>query len=232
MFLIQFSSVLCSYPTFEKCKITDTECLKTSAQNSVLAFSEGVPEYGTDVLDTMDIKSIKVDLAGLKLNVADATLKGLKNGIFEKVKFNMKKNQLEMKMSFQNLELKGKYVASGRLLILPISGDGMLTIKLKHLILDSVLPFEIVKNAEGKDVIELKSYKFKFDARESVNFHLTNLFNGNKELSDAMHNFMNSNWKAVAEEFGRPIIDETFKIIFNSIKNFFNHQALEDVTIN
>lgn len=47
---------------------------------------EGIPELGTDVLDTMNIKSIKFDLAGLKLGLTDSTLKGLRNAKFEKVR--------------------------------------------------------------------------------------------------------------------------------------------------
>lgn len=45
------------------------------------------------------------------------------------------------------------------------------------------MPFEMTKDANGKDVINLKSYKYKYDVKDNANFQLTNLFNGNKILS-------------------------------------------------
>lgn len=45
------------------------------------------------------------------------------------------------------------------------------------------MEYDIVKNENGKDVIELKSYKFTHENRVNTHFKLTNLFNGNKALS-------------------------------------------------
>ena len=45
------------------------------------------------------------------------------------------------------------------------------------------MPFEIIKDANGVDVIELKSYKYTYENNENTHFKLTNLFNGNKQLS-------------------------------------------------
>lgn len=45
------------------------------------------------------------------------------------------------------------------------------------------IPFAMGKTSDGKDMIDLKSYKYKYDVKDGANFHLTNLFNGNKVLS-------------------------------------------------
>lgn len=45
------------------------------------------------------------------------------------------------------------------------------------------MPFEFVKDADGKYIMDLKSFTLSFDVRDSAHFDLTNLFNGNKELS-------------------------------------------------
>lgn len=195
-----------------------------------MPFVEGVPELDTQVLDVMKIKQIKFELAGLKLDLTDSTLKGLKKSIVEKIRFNSKKKHLDLILTLEDLVLEGHYVASGRLLILPINGDGILTIKMKKLIVEASMPYEIIKNEAGADSIDLKSFKFKYDFRENVNFKLTNLFNGNKELSDAMHFFINENWKQVVEEFGRPIIQEAYAIIFDSVKKFLA-QPLTDIAL-
>lgn len=44
------------------------------------------------------------------------------------------------------------------------------------------IPFEMGKTSDGKDMIDLKSYKYKFDVKDGATYQLTNLFNGNKVL--------------------------------------------------
>lgn len=53
-----------SDPPLDKCQLTDSECLKASAQKVIVPFVEGIPEVGVEVLDPMNIESIKFDLAG------------------------------------------------------------------------------------------------------------------------------------------------------------------------
>lgn len=47
-----------------------------------------------------------------------------------------------------------------------------------------IIPFDIVKNEEGKDVMDLKSYYFGADAIDGVYYFLENLFNGDKVKSE------------------------------------------------
>ncbi|KAF9420005.1 hypothetical protein HW555_003599 [Spodoptera exigua] len=117
------------------------------------------------------------------------------------------------------------------LLILPISGDGDVTIKIKNLGVTLTMPYDIVKNEQGKDVIELKSYKYTYENNENTHFKLTNLFNGNKQLSDAMLTFMNENWKAISQEFGNPMLDKPVQKIYNAIKTYLRSQPLEEIAV-
>lgn len=43
------------------------------------------------------------------------------------------------------------------------------------------------KDAEGNEHVILKKYSVTFDVKDNANFALTNLFNGNKELSELKH---------------------------------------------
>lgn len=45
------------------------------------------------------------------------------------------------------------------------------------------MPYEIKKDSNGKDVIALSGYKYKYDVKDGAQYMLTNLFNGNKQLS-------------------------------------------------
>ncbi|XP_062531222.1 protein takeout isoform X2 [Bombyx mori] len=125
--------------------------------------------------------------------------------------------------------LKGKYKASGKLLILPITGDGDTTIKLKNLRIQMIYPFNLVKNSEGKDVIDLSSYRYSYDVKDNAHFHMTNLFNGNKQLGDVMLTFMNQNWKALTQEFGKPLLEIPMEMVYNTVKTYLKSQPLEDI---
>lgn len=75
-----------SVPPIKKCSLSDSDCIKDSAQPSVSVFATGIPEIGTEALDPLQIDSIKVDLSGLKLNIKDVVIKGLKKAIIEKLR--------------------------------------------------------------------------------------------------------------------------------------------------
>ncbi|KAL0880084.1 hypothetical protein ABMA27_002576 [Loxostege sticticalis] len=210
-----------------KCEKTDSQCLKSTAQETVPALVAGIPDIGAAALDPIILDKVKIDLAGLKLLITNAAVKGLKKSVIEKINVDRTKKVLELKY-VADIVLKSKYKASGRLLILPISGDGDLTLKLKKIQVDVSMPFEYSKNTDGQTILDLKSFSFKYDVKENAHFHLTNLFNGNKELSDAMLTFMNNNWKVLTEEFGAPLLQASHKVIFDSIKKYMATQLIEE----
>ncbi|CAG9787826.1 unnamed protein product [Diatraea saccharalis] len=211
-----------------KCKISDTKCLTASAQMAIPLFAPGIPEIGAPPIDEMQIKYVKVALAGLNLDVKDATLKGLKDAKIYKVRVDMEKKEIKY-VFISDPWLEGKYTASGQLLVLPISGDGDVSIKIKNGEIDVTHTFDVVKNADGKDVIKLKGFSFKYDIKDGANYYLGNLFNGNKELSNALLKFMNENWKLLSEEFGEPVLRACIKIIHTAIKKYLYAHPLEEL---
>ncbi|PZC76677.1 hypothetical protein B5X24_HaOG204360 [Helicoverpa armigera] len=228
--LTQIAAILAALPPIQKCQLSDSKCIKASAQNAIAVFSAGVPELGIEVLDPVRIKVIKIDLSGLKLVLRDSDAFGLKKTVIDKLSVDTGKKQIQFNFHVAPIELKGKYKASGMLLILPISGDGDINIKIKNIEIAMTMPFEIVKNEQGNDVIELKSYKYTFENNENTHFKLTNLFNGNKQLSDAMLSFMNENWKAISQEFGNPIIEKPIQKIYTAIKTYLRSQPIAEIT--
>ncbi|KAJ0183224.1 hypothetical protein K1T71_001200 [Dendrolimus kikuchii] len=230
IFFVHITFVITAPQPSQKCSLSDSACIKAAAQPMVSVLAAGIPELGTEVLDVMHVDRIKVDLAGLKLNIRDADIKGLKHTVIDEISVDMAKKQIHM-IIHANMNLKAKYKAAGRLLILPISGEGDTTIKLKNLEIRMNVPFELTKNANGKDVIDLKSYKYTYDVKDNAHFHLTNLFNGNKELSDTLHTFMNENWKALTQEFAVPVLEQPLNKIFSTMKTYLKSQPLEDIAV-
>ncbi|XP_031766736.2 circadian clock-controlled protein daywake-like [Galleria mellonella] len=214
----------------EKCRLDDSKCLTQSFQNGLKTFMEGMPELGTDVLDVMEMEDIEFDLSGLQFALKGGHLKGLKNSIIDQIVWDTKKKVMEMNFRSNNT-LNGHYKANGRILILPISGDGELKLKLRDVQFKVLINYILKKGSDGKDRVVPKKYEFVFEVLGNAHFELTNLFNGNKELSDSMHIFLNDNWKEISTEFGRPIIDAGIKKMLKNIAIFFDKNPIDDISI-
>uniref|UniRef100_A0A2A4JM86 Uncharacterized protein n=1 Tax=Heliothis virescens TaxID=7102 RepID=A0A2A4JM86_HELVI len=214
----------------EKCSLEDAACLVPAFQKMIPIFTAGMPEANVEALDPLEIEDLAFELAGLKFTLKGGVMKGLKTATVDNVEWDTKKKFFAIDFHLDN-SVKGHYTADGRVLILPITGDGQMKLKLKHLQIKLYIHYDVIKNADGKDVIKPKKYNFDFDVKEHAHYHLSNLFNGNKELSEAMLSFLNENWRQIAQEFGRPVIDATAKTIFKNIVNFFEAMPMEEIAM-
>lgn len=214
----------------DKCKLEDSACMITAFQNAMPVFFSGLPEIGVEVLDVMELDYVEFDLSGLKFTLSDGRLKGHKNATIDDVKWDTEKRRFDVIYHLDS-SIKGHYTAGGSILVLPITGDGQMKLKLKNMQIHFYIEYDVEKAEDGKDHIVLKKYDFDFDVRENAHFELSNLFNGNKELSKIIHSFLNENWKQVVTEFGRPIMDATAKKFFKNINIFFEKNSLEDIAI-
>lgn len=109
-------------------------------------------------------------------------------------------------------------MVSGRVLILPIQGDGKATIILENVDIDVKLRLQII-NKKGKGHIQTDGFSLNFET-DNMKTHLTNLFNGDEALGDSMNHLLNENWREILKEVKPAItyaIDEILKSIVNRI---------------
>ncbi|XP_075975237.1 circadian clock-controlled protein daywake-like [Anticarsia gemmatalis] len=179
------------------------------------------------VLDTLNMDDMAFDLHGLQFTMKDGTLKGLKNTIIDGAEWDAGKKHFTINFH-TDVSVKGAYTAGGRVLILPITGDGQLKIKLKNLQIKMQIDFDTVKKGDNEHV-KPKKYSFEFEVKDDAHFHLTNLFNGNKQLSEAMLTFLNDNWKQISSEFGQPLVNNVAKKLYKNIGVFFDKMPLNEI---
>ncbi|KAL4713185.1 hypothetical protein ACJJTC_018830 [Scirpophaga incertulas] len=214
----------------ENCQLQDSTCLLSSFQKAVPVFMSGLPDYGVEVLDVMELEDVQFDLSGLQFSMKQGRLKGMKGAVVDSVKWNQKRKRMAVEFHVDCL-IKGHYTAGGKILILPINGDGQITMKLKNVVVKYLLDYDIEVDGDGKTHYVPNKYSFDFEVKDNTHFTLTNLFNGNKDLSDTMHMFLNENWKQISAEFGRPIMNAAAKKIYENIVAFFKNVPIEDITI-
>ncbi|KOB67233.1 Juvenile hormone binding protein, partial [Operophtera brumata] len=124
-----------------------------------------------------------------------------------------------------DLKLTAKYKADGKILILPIQGDGDAVINVygAEVIINSKLTH--VKDHKGEH-LKLVDPKYKYSIKKTT-FEFENLFNGNKQLADATLQFANENWQQIMDDLAPSAIQQIVKTIVKAINKF-----LLNVTIN
>ncbi|KAJ0183223.1 hypothetical protein K1T71_001199 [Dendrolimus kikuchii] len=213
----------------DKCKLEDSECMLNAFQKALPTFIVGIPELRTDVLDVMQMDDVSFDLSGLQFSLKNGQLEGLKNTKFDMASFNTAEKKIIMKFHFDG-ECKGDYTAGGSIFGLPIKGKGKFGLLFKNLLIDIKINYDLLKKS-GKTYIDPKKVDFNYEIIDNAKFDLTNLFDGRKDLSDSMHEALNSQWKSVSVDFGQPIVQTAVKKIFSNVKKFLKAQPLEEIAI-
>ncbi|KAI5633349.1 hypothetical protein NE865_13958 [Phthorimaea operculella] len=215
-------------PFITPCHAKDFSCMKTSAQKAVPVMAAGVKDIGVKPMDPMHIDKVKADQAGLKLEFRKTTVKGLRNCVVMSIKQRNVTQTLEIKCS---LVLVGEYTIGGKLLILPVEGDGKYKIKIRDLLVRVTYDL-ISRTADSKKYWSLINWSLTSELKTGAEFQFQNLFNGNKQLSDSVHEFANSNSKEIFAEVAPPIVKAIVARIVDEVKKLFDKVPVSDLILN
>nr|ATU07289.1 takeout [Spodoptera litura] len=202
------------------CNETSRECLVKSTQEAIPEFVKGIPELGVPVLDPFTIEKLSIPLSGLTFTFYEGKVSGFRKCIVDDVISELEKRHFVLAFHC-NLTIKGTYDANGRILLFPIDGAGDAKIKLTNLRMKVDIKTKYIKDNKGVNHFAVKNYKYTFDYGDRVSFELENLFKESKELSRTVLQFLNENWRLVAEEFGKPIVDYAVDLAIRTIEKFF-----------
>ncbi|KAL0830711.1 hypothetical protein ABMA28_002845 [Loxostege sticticalis] len=203
-----------------KCKSDDDACIQTSAKAAYAHMVAGDNTLGVEPSDPIFVDKIEGNFANLKFLFSKTTLVGLGSCAVENVKLNLEASSLKADLICPSFDFQGDYAIDGVLITLPIEGNGKFSIKCKKYKLGVDANLNTVTGDDGESHMHIKNFKLNIDGQGGVVFDFQNLFNGDKELSDAVHKFANENWKIVSEEFQRPIFEENFKRLVKNINKF------------
>lgn len=143
---------------------------------------------------------------------------GLTNGLEVKriaTKFGDKFN-LKAEAYCKELSLDGIYKMTGQMLILPINGKGKLKVTQKQVTGILSLKGDFFEK-DGFKYLNATSFTLKLKPK-TTSYFLENVFNGDKQLSDTINNFMNESW----QEVNNILLPEYFRIISDRFLNISN----------
>lgn len=200
-------------------------CAKQHAIQAIPQFINGDPKYRVPPLDPILIEELSVSQGssnfGLSFVARNATLWGLKDVQVKDIRIDLQKQRIEYDLFFPQLDIQFRYNVSGKVLILPITGNGQGSILMKDSSVNIGYNYDRKrKESNGKDYVIPKDLELDFDPK-GMTIHLENLFNGDKFLGDNMNSFLNENWKDVLADVGPTIAKAMNQVLSTILTNIF-----------
>jgi len=222
------------YPSdLPQCRAGDTECLPRVITQIVQGNPNGHAGLAIPPLEPLHINKIDILQGGnnpisIELHFKHLDLYGLSKGIITKVvgfEADPTTSKYEVYATIPQLSVSGDYGINGRILVLPIQGEGKANLVFDNAkLVVKFKPKVIVK--KGKEYVQTDKFNLDFDT-EKLHIQLDNLFNGDKALGDNMNLFLNENWRDILTELKPAItiaVEEILKGIINRIFAKVPHQ--------
>lgn len=200
------------------------ECVIKNGKAAIPVIINGDPKYRVPNMNPMVIPELALwqgtSAVGLKLAWKNAQIHGLKDAEFRECDMNVTTKHTKLTFFAPKISITGIYTASGRVLILPVTGTGPSNITVLNMKISFDYDWPVSKRANGKEYIDIINHKMTLHDLGFMQVKFDNLFNGDRLLGDNMNNFINENWKEVSKEFGPGVADaigEVFKLVLKNI---------------
>ncbi|CAH0553016.1 unnamed protein product [Brassicogethes aeneus] len=119
-------------PSYIKpCSLSDpnlNDCALKSGIEALPHLLEGDKKYGIQTLNPYYVDLIEVNQGDLKVNLKKPVTTGLEKVTLKAVKIDTETKKMSINTLFHNIVVTGNYEISGKILILPIEGQGKLNI--------------------------------------------------------------------------------------------------------
>ncbi|KAF2881434.1 hypothetical protein ILUMI_24720 [Ignelater luminosus] len=210
-------------PEFKRCKrVGINECLKGAIQDALPRLEKGLPEFNFQPLQPLNIPSITVGEGKSAVNVVqnfnNINIYNIPSSTINKaeVEFSGTTFTITIESLIKEIRIEAEYNFNGKILLLPIVGNGNAFVKMINVVTTITLHGEEIQK-KGTTYGDIKKVNLNF-APEKIEFRLDNLFGGNERLANEMNQVLNDNWKEVWEDT-REGYEEALSLIFQDITN-------------
>nr|CAD7461675.1 unnamed protein product [Timema tahoe] len=155
----------------------------------------GDPSYKIPPLDPLHVEEIRVDdgnpnsPAQLNLLCKNINISGLANSEILKANFDFPNKKIIVSIYVPVATALAKYSVTGKVLLLPIKGDGDCNITIVDLRMWYDIKYDMEKRKDGYEYAVIKDTLLNYNISRA-HFQLDNLFNGDKLLVTS-HNLFN-----------------------------------------
>ncbi|KAH8363169.1 hypothetical protein KR084_006300 [Drosophila pseudotakahashii] len=222
-------------PSFLKVCHRDSTDLNTCARESYESLRpklmEGIPELYIPAMEPLIVPQVKMDQdsGAIYLHSVYRNVKvtGISRHTVNELRLEPSKLKFIVSLTFPKLHLESDYSIKGKIMMMPLLGDGHCKVDLVNITMRTELIGQEYKK-NGANYLKINNVKVKYELSD-VHIHLDNLFNGDKALGDRMNEFLNENWKALAEEV-RPLMTKALvDILRASVDKLFASFSYDDL---
>ncbi|XP_049872592.1 circadian clock-controlled protein daywake-like [Pectinophora gossypiella] len=203
------------------CKFDDKACLLSSAQAALPHVAAGIPELGVPTADPLVLEEINSKQDGLDIQFKNLKVAGPGKCKFVSISVDGDKSTLTFDVECP-ITATGQYKVGGKLLVVPIEGEGDCEIKTDKIKLSVITHMDQTAGSDGKQHWNIVSYEHSYEPEEQIHFRLDNLFGGNQEKAQPVMEILNHSWKEVILTIGKPIIAEIIHQAKEVIQSFLH----------
>uniref|UniRef100_R4G3E9 Putative odorant binding protein n=1 Tax=Rhodnius prolixus TaxID=13249 RepID=R4G3E9_RHOPR len=194
------------------------DCWKRAMEFSIQDLKNGSRTFGILPLDPLRISKIKIapgdGPVSVVLSFHDLDIIGISNVKISNVKNDWK--VVTFNAANPRVTLVSKYVMDGKVLTLPIKGDGPCRIDIDNFKSNFTIRFKKISRG-GKEYLEVTKFQLQFTA-SNAKLQFDNLFGGNKALGNTMNKFLNENWEEIVNELS-PALAQAFGVAMKAVSN-------------
>ncbi|XP_075987815.1 uncharacterized protein LOC142984236 isoform X1 [Anticarsia gemmatalis] len=211
-----------------KCLPEDPECAKLGASNSYPLFINGI-EGLVRTSDPLSLDHIQGNLPSIKYKMDNAKFTGLKACTITTLEIGRAESTFKYHLECPKIELHTDYELIGNIADMHVEGEGKLHVLADDYVLMFDGKFIKVKGDDGREHAQIKNYFLDALPRGHVEFDFQNLFYGDKEKSDAVHNFINTQWKVMDKELRAPVLNPFMDLFINNLNDFLKVVPVEEI---
>ncbi|KAG5681947.1 hypothetical protein PVAND_011348 [Polypedilum vanderplanki] len=217
------------YPSnYPRCNFGDSECIMKAVSQVLKLAVDGIPEMKIPGFEPLYVKTVSILQDGnsnvaIKLTLNDALIYGISNASIYKIngfEEDPKKSKYEIHAKLPNLKIVSKYNIDGKILILPIQGNGNGLLNFKDADLKFKFKLEPFAKEDSQLYTKISKIRLQFNTSKFT-INLENLFNGNKALGDNMNQFVNENWEIIFQELRPAITEALTKVVSGIVDSVF-----------
>lgn len=203
------------------------ECLADATEHAIKEMSKkGAKGLGLFPIDPLFLSRVDIDrgdgrtngAVAIDLHLSDLNIHGLRHTkVLNVAEADISNYHFKMFVQVaKGVTLKGQYKMDGKVLVLPITGEGKCEISLENITAHIELRGnEVIK--DGQKYGYMADWKFLLDTTR-LRMSFDNRLNSNKQLGKQMDSFLNDNWNEIWQEL-RDDIQEAFSSAFREIFN-------------
>ncbi|KAJ0183389.1 hypothetical protein K1T71_001365 [Dendrolimus kikuchii] len=201
------------------CNENDSDCLLKITKILYAQVIKGDKDLEIPTSDPMYIKNIDGKFSDIDYELKNTTVVGFADCEVRKAVLAEDKNKATFNIFCPKLSLSGQYAVNGKILELPIQGEGDYKVILRGY--DITIDADIKKvTRDDNTYISFTKLNLNANLTNGIDFDVENLFGGNAQFAEPAQKFLTENWKPIADALQMPAIESYFKEIFQNTNKY------------